>query len=348
MSGPRHLVLGGSGFIGRHVAAALSARGRAVLVADRHEPAPPPGLPRLPHRRVDLADADLDTLLRDGDIVHHYAWSTIPKTANDDPLADLDANLRGTVRLLAAMTRRQGTRLLFASSGGTVYGPLSRTPVAEDHPLDPVTAYGVSKLAAEKYIGFFRASQGLDARIARISNPFGIGQDPTRKQGAASVFLQRALARETLEVWGDGSVVRDYIHIGDLAQGLIALAEAPLSMLDGAVPVFNLGSGEGVSLHRLIGVLGGLIGRRLDVRFLPSRAFDVPVNVLDVSRARGYLGWAPRLDLASGLELAISDHLAGQRAYSTWAPSWARADSRPASSLGRDRVYCPPDSQDHD
>ncbi len=317
----RHLVLGGSGFIGRHLALALLRRGETVVVADRHPPRAlpaamlPAAAPRAAFVALDLATADLAALLQDGDVVHHCAWSTIPKTANDDPLADLDTNLRGTLRLLDALAARAGTRLVFASSGGTVYGRLRETPVREDHPLDPITAYGVSKLAAEKYIGFYRASRGLDARIARISNPYGIGQDPWRKQGAASVFLHRALAGQPIEVWGDGSVVRDYLHVADLTAGLLALADAPATASGPAV--FNLGSGEGVSIDRLLAALGARLQRALAVDYLGARAFDVPVNVLDISRAREHLGWSPRLDLAAGLDRAVLDHAAGLRDHST-------------------------------
>ncbi len=264
MGAARHVVLGGCGFIGRHVALALLRRGERVVLAGRAPPteAPPDIDPALvSFAPFDLGTADWGTLLRDGDVVHHYAWSTIPKTANENPLADLDVNLRGTLRLLEALRRRHGARLVFSSSGGTVYGPLHRTPVAEDHPLDPVTAYGVSKLAAEKYLGFFRAIHGLDCRIARISNPYGIGQDPRRKQGAASIFLQRALADEPIEVWGDGGVVRDYIHVADVADGLLALADAAPERLP-PLPVFNIGSGEGVSITEMLDAAPAAPGTR--------------------------------------------------------------------------------------
>lgn len=319
MRAPRHVILGGGGFIGRHVAQALLRRGDRVLLAHRAAPSAP--LPDLDPALAsfvafDLATVDWSGVLRDGDVVHHYAWSTVPGSANENPLADLDVNLRGTLRLLEALRRRHGTRLVFASSGGTVYGRLLRTPVDEDHPLDPLTAYGVSKVAAEKYLGFFRSIHGLDCRVARISNPYGVGQDPRRKQGAASIFLQRALACEPIEVWGDGSVVRDYIHITDVAAGLVALADAAPEAL-GPSPVFNLGSGEGVSINVLLRLVEERLGRPLDVRYLPGRAFDVPVSVLDVGRAHRVLGWRARLDFPAGLDAVIGDHDAETSTYSS-------------------------------
>jgi UDP-glucose 4-epimerase len=308
----RHVILGGTGFIGRHVALSLLRRGERVVLAGRTPPAEPPpdvdsGL--WSFVPVDLASAPWSSLLYAGDVVHHYAWSTIPGTANDNPLADLDVNLRGTLRLLDALRRLDGVRLVFASSGGTVYGPARRLPIPETHPLEPVTAYGVSKVAAEKYLGFYRAAHGLDCRIARISNPFGVGQDPHRRQGAASIFLQRALAGEPIEIWGDGGIVRDYIHITDLVSGLLALSEARLDCASDDA-VFNIGTGEGTSLRQLLALLEAQLGRSLKIRILPGRGFDVPVNVLDITRASDVLGWRPKLDLRLGLERTAADYAA--------------------------------------
>jgi UDP-glucose 4-epimerase len=316
MSSRRHVILGGSGFIGRHVAWALCRRGDTVLVADRDPPPPFPGRATRPaHVLIDLARSDLRELIQDGDVVHHYAWSTVPGTAQDDPMGDLDGNLRASVRLLDVMSRRCGTTLVFASSGGTVYGRLRVVPADEDHPLDPVTAYGVSKVAAEKYIGFYRARNGVDARIARISNPFGVGQDPARRQGAASIFVQRALAGESIEVWGDGSIVRDYLHVADLTAGLLAVADAAPERLGGS-PVVNLGSGEGVSISRLLRILAARTRRPLRVRHTSARSFDIPVNVLDIGRARRRLSWWPRITLAEGIDRMVEEYRAGGHFYS--------------------------------
>ena len=279
---------------------------------------------RMSFAAFDLASADWLALLQDGDIVHHYAWSTVPKTANDNPVADLDVNLRGTLCLLEGLRRRQGARLIFASSGGTVYGRLRTTPVPEDHPLDPITAYGVTKVAAEKYLGFYRAIHGLDCRVARVSNPYGVGQDPRRKQGAASIFLQRALSGEPIEVWGDGEIVRDYIHVADVVSGLLAIADAPSNALP-SPPTFNLGSGEGVSILRLLKLLEERLSRRLAVRFQPGRAFDVPVNVLDIGHAMRTLQWRPGLDIRTGIDLVLRDHAAGYATYSS-QPQLGRRD----------------------
>ena len=323
----RHLILGGLGFIGRHVAVALAAKGEGVRLFDQS--VPPGDLLRqlddaggkaITTTTGDMATADWDDLLSDIDVVHHYAWSSIPATANAAPIDDLDQNVGGTLRLLEVMRRDCASgarrRIIFASSGGTVYGRLRKTPVPESHPLAPITAYGVSKVAVELYLGFYRSIAGLDCRIARISNPFGAGQNPARQQGAASTFLFRALAGEQITIWGDGSVVRDFIHVADLAQALVRLAEAPEDVL-GPDPVFNIGSGSGISIGGIVATLAEHLGHDLDVVYKPGRTFDVGVSVLDIARARERFGWSPELTFSEGCERMIRDVKSGSKWIST-------------------------------
>lgn len=310
-----HVILGGCGFIGRHVALALHRRGDTVVLADVAEP--DQTLARhLPvaFRKVNAAAPDWDALTRDADVVHHYAWTTIPSTANADPLADFDTNLRETLRLLEALRHRKlatgaAPKVIFSSSGGTVYGPIRHTPVPETHPYNPINAYGASKAAAEIYLASYRAAHGVDCRIARISNPYGAGQNPARRQGAASTFLFQALSGETISIWGDGSVVRDYIHIADLASAMLALADTPSERLGGIheTPIFNIGSGEGISLNGILDVLRDHLALSPIVDYQPGRTFDVPVSVLDINKARRVLRWQPRLTFAEGYERMLAD-----------------------------------------
>ena len=245
--------------------------------------------------------------LREDDIVHHYAWSTVPASAEAAPVADLEANVRGTLVLLQALQKKKGARLIFTSSGGTVYGRLRYAPADELHPLDPISAYGAAKVAAEKYIGAY-AFRGLDCRIARISNPYGAGQKG-RGQGAVTLFLRLALAGEPIEVWGDGSVVRDYIDVSDVARGLVAIADLP----PGEHPdrsIFNIGSGEGLSLRDILAQIGASLRQPLNVTYKQGRAFDVPVNVLDISRAAAILAWTPQVGLEAGIQRLVDSQLA--------------------------------------
>jgi UDP-glucose 4-epimerase len=318
-----HLVLGGCGFIGRHVALALHRRGDTVILADVVEPsdAMRDVLP-VEFRKVDAGAADWAALTDGADVIHHYAWTTVPATADADPLTDLDANLREMVRLLEVLRARkktgQAAKVIFSSSGGTVYGPITRTPVDEEHPFNPTNAYGASKAAAEIYLCYYRKSHGIDCRIARISNPYGAGQNPAKRQGAASTFIFQALDGNPISIWGDGSVVRDYIHIADLTAALVALTDAPETAISAeAKPVFNIGSGAGVSLNAILDVLRDELDLDPDVTYQEGRSFDIPVSVLDISKAHTVLKWQPGLTFSQGYARMLSDLRQSSTLFST-------------------------------
>ena len=309
-SSGHHLILGGCGFLGRHVAALLTRDEQRVVMAGR---APPPKslIAELGERaswvNLDIGCADWDSLLRDVSVVHHYAWGSVPGTAND-PSADFKTNVEPTLRLLEALrqlaARGDAPPLVFASSGGTVYGKVRHVPTREDHTLAPINAYGAGKASAELYLGVYRAIHKLDCRIARLSNPFGAGQDLSKGQGAATTFVHRALADQPIHVWGDGEVVRDYIHVSDAAAGLVALACAPRNDHSW---IFNMGSGEGITLNGIISEVERYLNKTLRVIREQGRQIDVPISVLDNGLARHVLGWSPRLSFADGISRTLAD-----------------------------------------
>lgn len=320
------LILGGGGFIGRHVGLALARQGRRVRLAGRRtNHAIRDHLNELlSYEIVDIRTANWPQVLDGVDVVHHYAWSTVPQIADADPVEDLDSNVRSTVALLQAMRKRDGTRLIFASSGGTVYGRVGTVPIPESHELEPVSLYGAAKVAAEQYISVYRRAYNLDCRIARLSNPFGIGQRFDHNQGAASIFTHKAMLREPIRIFGDGSIMRDYIHISDAVSGLVALAT--LQFKPEMPFVFNLGSGIGTDLNTIVDILSTYLNREISVQYLPGRPYDVPVNILDISRALCHLEWQPRLDLPAGVALAITDYLNGARYFSSLPPNLKSAE----------------------
>ena len=300
----RHVILGGSGFIGRHVALVLARAGHAVTIASRHPLGfrfPAAESRRIQWQRLDWSPIALDRLVDGADCVHHYAWGTVPATAQADPVADRRLNLILSQSIIDALCRRRAGRLLFASSGGTVYGPNPSGPTTEATPLAPATPYAITKAMAESLM--LRHRDTIDCLIARISNPYGAGQDPARCQGAVTTFIDTSLAGRPITLWGDGAIVRDYIHVTDVARCLAALACAPV----GEHAVFNIGTGIGTSLNQLVGLLERLLDRPIPVRRLPARPFDVPINILSPDRAARSLGWSASLSLEQGIRRTLDD-----------------------------------------
>lgn len=324
-----HLILGGTGFIGRHVALLLARLGHRVTLASRAYPAfsfPAEVADLIEWVALELALARWDRLLAGVDTVHHYAWNSTPASANTDPTSDLFMNVGATIGLLDALKRRGGGRLVFASSGGTVYGKLNRVPAHEDDPLAPINAYAASKATAELYLQLYRAMHGLDCRIARIANPYGAGQNLRRGVGAVTTFLHNALTNQKIVIWGDGETVRDYIHISDVARFLVTLADRRRTGTDF---IFNVGTGHGVSLNEIVAELEVRLGRHLPVSRMEMRPFDVPVSVLAIGRARRVLGWSPRLSFTDGLARTIAD-LSANLPFSTLDLPCATSEDRSA------------------
>lgn len=302
----KHLVLGGGGFLGSNLARALHQQGVKVRIFDRPNLVRPPILRELDLEWLegDFIDAQAVAAAVAGvEVVHQLVSTTLPKSSNENPVYDIESNLAGTVRLLEAAVREGVRKVVFSSSGGTVYGIPRYNPIDEEHPTEPLVSYGIAKLAIEKYLHLFSVLHGLDYAVLRISNPYGPGQSPTGSQGALTVFLHRALTGLPIEIWGDGTVVRDYLHVDDVTAAFLKVA-----LEDVPAGVFNVGSGRGTSLNELIGILGEALGRPVAVRYAPGRPFDVPVNVLNVAKAAEVLRWRPQVSLEDGVARMIREH----------------------------------------
>lgn len=295
------LVLGGGGFLGSHVSEAILGAGHGVRVFEKElvgKDNVAHLLPKVEWTEGDFTnEAHVKEAVRGVDWVIHSLCTTLPKSSNDNPVYDISSNLVSTIHLLEASRDAGVKKIIFFSSGGTVYGIPRYTPIPEVHPNDPVCSYGIQKLAIEKYLSLFRRLYGLDYGILRISNPFGERQRPHASQGAAVVFLNKVLKGEAIDIWGDGSVTRDYLYVKDVAGAVLKLLS-----YDGEERIFNIGSGKGMSLLQLIEAIELVTGRKADVRFTPARPFDVPVNVLDIGRAEKELSWRPEIVLEEGLK----------------------------------------------
>jgi len=294
------LVLGGGGFIGSAIVDRLLVAGHSVRVFERPRVAPYRVF--APSEQIEwttgdlLSTSDVNEALADVDTVFHLVSTTLPKGSNDDPVYDVQSNLIGTLQILNLMVQRKTSRVVFISSGGTVYGAPTYLPIDEQHPTNPQVSYGITKLAIEKYILLFERLHGIKAVILRLSNPYGERQRIETAQGAVAVFLQRALRRQPLEIWGDGSVTRDYVYIGDVADAFLSAAE-----YQGPLSIFNIGSGQGTSLNELLAKLETVVGHNIERQYLPARPFDVKLNVLDTGLAQRELNWSPRIAMDEGL-----------------------------------------------
>ncbi len=296
----RCLILGGCGFIGSHLADALLSSGYDVRLFDKQN-VDTRNIEHILHRielhRGDFTNpADITAALENVTYVFHLIGTTLPSRSNENPRYDLESNVGGTLSLLDAAVQVGVRKVIFSSSGGTVYGASERIPIPESAPTQPLCAYGISKLAIEKYLALYHHLHGLDYACLRIANPYGERQNPLAAQGAAAVFLGRAQRGEPIHIWGDGEVTRDYIYVADVIRAFNRVMQASTSE-----HVFNVGSGQGLSLNQLLGVIREVTGVRLDVRYQAGRKLDVPVSVLDIGRMRQVFDWTPQVNLTSGI-----------------------------------------------
>jgi len=306
------LVLGGKGFIGSHLVEALLKNGHSVRLFDRPSPTSVPGIfgPQSGLETVEgdfASEIDVAPALKDCEICFHLISTTLPKSSNVDPVFDIETNLSGTVRFLNQAVRNGVKKVVFVSSGGTVYGRTLQLPIDENHPTNPISSYGITKLAIEKYLGLYLELHGLEYSVLRLSNPYGERQRTDASQGVIAVFLAKALRGDALEIWGDGSVVRDYIHIADVTRALLAAASCHAEDR-----VLNIGSGQGTSLNEIIDVIGRVTGKEVARTYLKARSFDVPASVLCIDRAAKALGWHPEVPLVEGIK-RTADWIMSQR-----------------------------------
>ena len=300
MKAQKAVVAGGAGFIGTYVVQVFLDNGWRVSVLDRHPVQV--NRQRYESQRLEMvvADfADTDRLLRccaGADAIVHLAHSTVPATAADHACLDITDAILPTVRFLSRLPSQHIRRLVYISSGGTIYGPSHDTPIRESHPTEPISVYGIAKLAIEQYVRLYASLKGFGSAILRPSNAYGPGQDLSRPQGAVAIFLDRICQNQPVEIFGDGSIVRDYLHVIDLASAIYLAASSELS------GVWNIGTGRGSSISGLIELLQSAASKRAVVHYLPPRAFDVPVNVLDIAQVQKDLGWTPTVRLEAGIK----------------------------------------------
>ncbi len=296
----RCLVLGGGGFIGSHLTEELLHEGYEVTVFDK-----------LNFSRKNISDfidnikiaegdfnnqIEIDNALDGVDFVFHLVSSTLPASSNENPSYDVETNLISSLNLFKECVERKIKKVIFLSSGGTVYGVPESIPVKESNSTNPICSYGIVKKAIEDYLYMFYKIYGLDYFVFRLSNPYGERQNPFAAQGVIPVFMKNAIEDKQINIWGDGEVVRDYIYIKDAVKVL-----ADSLKINSTDKVLNLSSGTGFSLNQIIELIKEISGKDIKVEYQKGRSIDVPVSILDNAKVREIFSWQPETEIKSGM-----------------------------------------------
>ncbi|MBQ7840611.1 MAG: NAD-dependent epimerase/dehydratase family protein [Lachnospiraceae bacterium] len=304
----RILILGAAGFIGTNLTLRLLEEKERLLLFDRPDAVYPAKVQKAIRDgkagRIDGSFSEpnaegwltLIPQLFEVDTVYHLISTTCPTNSNQDVAVEMEENLIATVRFLDACVKAGVKKVVFLSSGGTVYGKEHTGICREEEEAFPITSYGVQKLAIEKMLYLYHEMYGLDYRIVRLSNPYGPYQRPNGVQGVVTTFTWKALNGQPIEIYGDGSVVRDYIYISDAIDGILKIARGEKKNR-----LYNLGRGEGRSVADVVEAITKVLGKRPEVIYRPTRPVDVPVNVLDISRFKEDFGTFEPVSLQTGI-----------------------------------------------
>jgi UDP-glucose 4-epimerase len=286
------IIYGGAGFIGSHIAEDLLEKGLSITVFDKLNASKK----KIQHfaDKIDFVEGDFNNevdigkSLKNADYVVHLVSSTLPASSNMNPIYDAETNLISSLKLLDECVKNKVKKLIFISSGGTVYGNPVKLPIKETHPTEPLSSYGIIKLAIEKYLGLYKNLKGLDYKILRFSNPFGERQNPLLSQGLIAHLLYKIKHDRPIEIWGSGRVIRDYFYIKDGARSVYkAIADRSHNS------IYNISSGKGLSVNQILDKFRRVLKLDFEVSYTATRKFDVKSNILDNSLAKKVLKWAP-------------------------------------------------------
>jgi UDP-glucose 4-epimerase len=297
----RILVTGGAGFIGSNVVDGYLAAGHEVSVVDDLSAGSPANVSRRAHfHRVDIRGDGLDAVFaaEQPDVVSHHAAQVSVRRSVEEPIVDAEINVLGSLNLLETARRHGVRRVIFASTGGAIYGEIDPATAADErHPCRPRSPYAVAKLAVEHYLDGYRQAGGLETVVLRYANVYGPRQDPHGEAGVIAIFIQRVLAGLTPVIFGDGEQVRDFVYVGDVVRANVAALTVPA-----AEPVVvNIGTGHGTSVNALWRALAEIAQPGAAPYHEPARAGDILHSVLDPARAHAMLGWEPEMTLSNGL-----------------------------------------------
>ena len=294
------LVLGGDGFIGSHLVEDLLARNLNVRVFEKLENNKLKNLGRV-RKKIDLffgdfrKKSDLNNAVKEVDFVFHFISLSNPASTVDNAKKDIEDNLINTINLLDACVKNKVKKIIFPSSGGSIYGTPKEGYAQEESPLNPITPYSINKLCIEKYLNYYKRYYNLDYVIYRISNAYGERQTTKGKQGVIPIIMEKVLNNETVDLYGN--TIRDYIYIKDVTYFIGNNFDK-----DHKYTEYNLGSGKGLSLFRLVKLIEKINGAPIKINKLKRRKFDVKKIILDVSRIKNEFDFETKTDIKEGLE----------------------------------------------
>jgi len=293
------LVTGGAGFIGSHLCDAFSAEGHRVLVIDNLSSGRRENLSADAELHVlDIGDEAAADLVRTAgiDVLVHHAAQMDVRRSTEDPVFDARTNILGTLNLVKAAVEGRVKQVIFASSGGAIYGEQDYFPADEAHPQRPVSPYGVSKLAGERYLYYFHVESGLDVACMRYANVYGERQNPHGEAGVVAIFLNRLLAGEPCRINGDGEQTRDYVHVSDVVAANLAILGRK------GFDTFNVGTGVETNVVTLYGMLAAAVGSTAKAEHAPAKPGEQKRSCLDSSRLRALRGTASEMPFSAGIE----------------------------------------------
>lgn len=293
------LLLGGSGFVGRHLAKALANDYNLTIIA-RKDLESWSSFAEIKYGDF-RSEHFIDECLPGIDLVIHLISGSVPASSDGNEFLDIDNNLIPSIHLLKAMKRHKVHKLIFLSSGGAVYGNQTNMPITEETPLNPVSTYGIIKATIEHFITMHSRQYGIDYLILRTSNLYGPQQSHSGVNGVINTILDRILDGNTIEIWGDGSQEKDYLYISDLVQAIELGIKHKIS------GTYNIGSNNGTSLNELINLIEGISKTKINSINQEPRPYDVQRFILDSTLFHKKTGWVPKISLAEGIE-KVWDH----------------------------------------
>jgi len=302
----RILVTGGAGFIGSCVVDRLVGAGHHVTVIDNLSRGNRANLahagPAVQFVHADLRDPNLKGIVSEAapEVILHLAAQIDVRASVSDPLNDADINILGTINLAEAARTAGVRKIVFTSSGGSIYGDPDRLPVTEDTPINPLSPYAVAKMSGELYLNAYSQLHGVQCTHLALANVYGPRQDPHGEAGVVAIFVQALLHGRPTTVFGDGTNTRDYIHVNDVATAFLLSAGTT-----GDRRRYNIGTGKQTTDRDLHTRIAGALGVPDHPHAASARLGDLRASALDPSRAHHELGWQPSHDLTTGIQTTI-------------------------------------------